>query len=298
MHRSVFALPLLLACAGGTSSRNTPVPGPSPYAAREGDTVLVLMHRVRPDKRADYERFMTDVWYPRARKYGARQPGFGAALNRRWRLVGTDPGQGDSLYTYMFLYPPYEPIDGASEMWRQIGVPEEQIAQDSSTQNSLVEIFDGFAAVRREYAGPGSASADAAPRPGDKNSEEQTIRGLEATWRAALSAKDTAAVRRFYADGAYYLPDWSTGYSGPDAITDRWAGEFSGGEFHLEREPKTVEVAGAGDMAYEVGTYRVSWNKPDRGDSGGGTGNYVTVWKKVAGEWKTAAYIWNQDARR
>ena len=30
----------------------------------------------------------------------------------------------------------------------------------------------------------------------------------------------------------------------------------------LEREPKRIEVADAGDMAYEVGTYEVSWEEP------------------------------------
>lgn len=32
--------------------------------------------------------------------------------------------------------------------------------------------------------------------------------------------------------------------------------EFSGRKFELEREPKKVEVADAGDMAYEVGSYK------------------------------------------
>jgi ketosteroid isomerase-like protein len=105
-------------------------------------------------------------------------------------------------------------------------------------------------------------------------------------------AKDTAAIERFYADGGHYLPQWSDGYVGPDAIRERWAGEISGGDFTLEREPMTIEVAQAGDMAYEVGTYKVAWTKPTQGQSGGGTGNYVAVWKKVGSEWKTAAYIW------
>ena len=48
-------------------------------------------------------------------------------------------------------------------------------------------------------------------------------------------------------------------------------------------------------MAYEVGTYRVAWSK--QGESGGGTGNYVTMWKKVDGQWTTGAYIWNQGER-
>ena len=128
----------------------------------------------------------------------------------------------------------------------------------------------------------------------DKQAEEQKIRGLEKRWRDALSAKDSAAVGRFYAEGGYYLPQGSNGYEGPDKIRSRWTGEFTGGKFDLERDPKKIEVADAGDMAYEVGSYKVSWDKPQEHRKGQGSGNYVTVWKKENGEWKTAAYIWNR----
>jgi uncharacterized protein (TIGR02246 family) len=132
----------------------------------------------------------------------------------------------------------------------------------------------------------------------DKQAEEQAIRALEQRWREALTAKDSAAVGRFYAEGGFYLPQGSSGYEGPEKIGARWAEEFSGGKFELERDPKKIEVADAGDMAYEVGTYKVSWDKPRGRGKGKGAGNYVTVWKKEGGEWKTAAYIWNRGEEK
>ncbi len=141
----------------------------------------------------------------------------------------------------------------------------------------------------RDTVGAGAASSV------DKQAEEQKIRGLEQRWREALQAKDSAAVGRFYAQGGFYLPQGSNGYEGPESIRSRWAGEFGGRKFDLTREPRKVEVADAGDMAYEVGTYQVSWDKPQKGQ---GAGNYVTVWKKENGEWKTAAYIWNRGEER
>jgi hypothetical protein len=152
MRRLALTLPLLLACARSTTISDANVSAGPAYAAREGDTVVVLMHKVRPDRRAEYERFMTEVWFPRAQKFGAKHPEFGAALARRWRLVGTEPAESDSLFTYMFLYPGLEVGGGASKMWRQIGVPEDQIARDSTAQSALIERMDGFAAVRREYS--------------------------------------------------------------------------------------------------------------------------------------------------
>jgi uncharacterized protein (TIGR02246 family) len=146
-------------------------------------------------------------------------------------------------------------------------------------------------AAVRDTTGVGPAGAV------DKQAEEQQIRGLERRWREALAAKDSAAVGQFYAEDGFYLPQGSNGYEGPEKIRARWAGEFSGGKFDLEREPKKIEVSGAGDMAYEVGTYKVSWDKPGEHRKGQGAGNYVTVWMKRDGEWKTAAYIWNRSER-
>jgi uncharacterized protein (TIGR02246 family) len=124
--------------------------------------------------------------------------------------------------------------------------------------------------------------------------EEEKIHSLEQRWRQAIAAKDSAAVGGFYAEDGFYLPQGSNGYEGPEKIRARWAGEFTGGKFELERNPKKIEVADASDMAYEVGTYKVSWDKPRENRKGQAAGNYVTVWKKENGEWRTAAYIWNR----
>jgi ketosteroid isomerase-like protein len=132
----------------------------------------------------------------------------------------------------------------------------------------------------------------------DRQAEEQKIRGLERRWREAIAAKDSTAIGGFYAREGFYLPQNSTGYQGVDQIRGRWTSEISGGKFELEREPKKIEVADAGDMAYEVGTYKVSWDKPKGQQKGQGSGNYVTVWKKENGDWKTAAYIWNRGEPR
>ena len=131
----------------------------------------------------------------------------------------------------------------------------------------------------------------------DRQAEEQKIRGLEQRWREALTAKDSAAIGGFYASEGYYLPQGSNGYEGPDKIRTRWASELAGRKFQLERDPKKIEVAQAGDMAYEVGSYKVSWDGGP-GRKGQGAGNYVTVWKKQNGDWKTAAYIWNRGEER
>ena len=130
----------------------------------------------------------------------------------------------------------------------------------------------------------------------DKQAEERAIRSQEQRWREALTAKDSAGIGQFYAEDGYYLPQGSDGYEGRREVSGRWLGERAGSLTELEREPKRIEVADAGDLAYEVGTYKVRWESKERG-RGEASGNYVTVWKKVGGDWKTAAYIWNRGAK-
>ena len=149
---------------------------------------------------------------------------------------------------------------------------------------------------RDSTAGRHTAAVEPAARV-DRQAEEQKIRGLEQRWREALTAKDSVAVGGFYASDGFYLPQGSNGYEGPDKIRNRWASEFGGRKFQLERDPKKIEIADGGDMAYEVGSYKVSWDGGP-GRKGQGAGNYVTVWRKENGDWKTAAYIWNRGEER
>lgn len=46
----------------------------------------------------------------------------------------------------------------------------------------------------------------------------------------------------------------------------------------------------AGDLAAERGTYQASWTGP-KGKKIEDRGNYVTVWKKVDGQWKVLSDI-------
>ena len=130
----------------------------------------------------------------------------------------------------------------------------------------------------------------------DKQAEERAIRGQEQRWQESLRAGDSAGIGGFYTDDGYYLPQDSDGYAGATSVSARWLGERRFGLTDLAREPKRIEVANSGDIAYEVGTYKVKWNSKERGP-GEAAGNYVTVWKKVGGEWKTAAYIWNRGEK-
>ncbi|MDH5201060.1 MAG: DUF4440 domain-containing protein [Candidatus Bathyarchaeota archaeon] len=61
------------------------------------------------------------------------------------------------------------------------------------------------------------------------------------------------------------------------------------------RGPDTIEVAASGDIAYDIGRYVIV----NRGPEGPvkQKGRYITVYKKVDGQWKFAGQAWNDVAR-
>jgi ketosteroid isomerase-like protein len=76
---------------------------------------------------------------------------------------------------------------------------------------------------------------------------------------------------------------------GREAIARMWQAVIDSGVKGVTLT--TLEVEAAGDIACEVGTYRLT------GD--GGTvldaGKYVVVWKKEDGAWKLHRDIWNSS---
>ena len=136
--------------------------------------------------------------------------------------------------------------------------------------------------------------AGAAPSLGaDLAAEEQRIRELDAAWVAAVAAKDAKATAAFYADDGRIMPQNAPGAEGLDAVGEVWSGLFRLKDFALTFEPTHIAVAEAGDIAYDIGTYSLAFTS-DQGPVQD-LGKYVVVWKKVNGEWKVAADIFNSN---
>ncbi len=127
----------------------------------------------------------------------------------------------------------------------------------------------------------------------DRHSEEQEIRSLIRQWVEAVGRKNPADIAKFYAaDGRFLVPNAPIS-EGHDKIAAMWSVLLQLPNVALSFGPTLVEVAEAGDMAYDLGTYSLSYDGPsgrvaDRG-------KYVVVWKKVGAAWKAAADILNSD---
>ena len=57
--------------------------------------------------------------------------------------------------------------------------------------------------------------------------------------------------------------------------------------------PEQIIVSTSGDLALDRGTYKLA--VAPKGTAQTDTGKYVVVWRKVGGEWKAAADIFNSD---
>ena len=112
--------------------------------------------------------------------------------------------------------------------------------------------------------------------------DEEAVRATSARWLEYSKARDASGVASLFAtDGSVYWEDRPP-TSGPEAIEAFMSRQFTenpSGEGSFA--PDRVDVAASGDLAVEQGTY----------ESPSDAGRYVTVYRKVGGEWKVAADV-------
>ena len=96
MLPAMLAVVLALAAA-------VPLSAQSRYT-QPGDSVLIIVHRVRSDSRSQYDSLMQNVWAPAARRAGEKYPAYGKAFAERRRYVPTEMAR-DSTYPYVYIYP-------------------------------------------------------------------------------------------------------------------------------------------------------------------------------------------------
>jgi len=121
------------------------------------------------------------------------------------------------------------------------------------------------------------------------------IRKIDKQWVAAVAKKDPKAIAQFYTTDGAILPPGAPIAQGRAAIANVWKGFVGLKDFSLTFAPTKINVAKAGDMAYDLGTYALSFTS-DKGPVQE-KGKYVVVWKKVGTTWKVAADIFNNNGQ-
>lgn len=126
-------------------------------------------------------------------------------------------------------------------------------------------------------------------------SDEQTIREIDAAWSQALRNKDLDHVMFNYAEDASLLPPDEPIVVGRAQIREWFAKRVILPGYAATFSPTTVRVSESRDIAYELGTFRVSLD-----DAAGKpvlhVGKHLVTWEKRDGRWQVTAESINRDS--
>ena len=144
----------------------------------------------------------------------------------------------------------------------------------------------------REKPANGGAEVNSAAAV-DTAADEQAIRANVDHWLQLVKAKDAPGIAKMYSeDGAVMPPNAPIG-KGSAAIQQTWASMMGTPGFDLTFAPEQIVISSSGDMALDRGTYALKVAPAGKPQTD--TGKYVVVWRKIGGEWKAVADIFNSD---
>jgi uncharacterized protein (TIGR02246 family) len=111
-------------------------------------------------------------------------------------------------------------------------------------------------------------------------------------WMQAIRDGDLEAILDIYAEDATYMPPGKPAFSGKQALREIWGSYLQREEFVAHYAP-TIHISEAGDMAYDIGRYRITMKNDGR--SVAFEEKYVVVWKLIAQRWKAVVDMDNDN---
>lgn len=121
-----------------------------------------------------------------------------------------------------------------------------------------------------------------------------SIAELDERFRQSILEGDWATFAGLYADSAVLMPPNATAVIGRQAIVD-W---FSRPGLQISAfTAASASIEGTEDLAYNRGTYSLTFVPPGTADPMTEKGKYLWIVRKGAdGVWRISADIWNSDA--
>ncbi len=134
----------------------------------------------------------------------------------------------------------------------------------------------------RVAASPGGSVSSA-------SSDDAAIRALAARWQKAVLDRDPDVQASMFADDGVSYHDGQEPLVGPTAIR-AWEARSraSHPKATITSATDAIRIAAAGDMAVQTGEGRLTSLGADGEDHAIHRQRFVTVWKKVDGQWKVA----------
>jgi uncharacterized protein (TIGR02246 family) len=118
--------------------------------------------------------------------------------------------------------------------------------------------------------------------------QKAQIEAVNAKWMELFNKGDFEELAQLYTVDAIAFPPGSTMVRGKAAIGTMWKGMA---EQVSNPKVTTLEVKRLGPAtAREIGTFSLTTKGPSPKEV---SGKYLVVWERVRGQWKLAAYIWN-----
>ena len=127
----------------------------------------------------------------------------------------------------------------------------------------------------------------------DSAADESAIRGINERWLELIRNKDSAGIAQLYAEDGAALPPNEKAAVGRQAIGEWWNRSMQMPGYELTFQTDQLVLSKSGDMALDRGTYRFAATPAQGAISD--SGKFVVVWRKIGGEWKVAADIFNSD---
>lgn len=140
----------------------------------------------------------------------------------------------------------------------------------------------------------GCAAPPAAPPAVDVAAITAEIHHADEGFMAAVAARDTMALRNYYAADARLLAPNMARADGIEALMAGWRGFLATPGLEMTGESKDVIVSQAGDLAIDLGTYHMKFAGP-KGAMIEDRGKYLTVFRKTDAGWKSIVDTYNSD---
>ncbi len=122
----------------------------------------------------------------------------------------------------------------------------------------------------------------------DLAAEAQAVRDRSAAWLQMAQSRDAAGIANsVYAANAVTLFDGNISHGAAEIQARMEAENAATPSSSIVWSTTDVQVAGSGDLAYELGTF--TFDADGAGEGAATSGEFVTVWTKSDGSWRAVA---------
>ncbi len=129
--------------------------------------------------------------------------------------------------------------------------------------------------------------------PVDLVAEEAAIRQLTTDWFAAETRRDMEASLSYLAPDAVIQSEGAPTIIGVSAMRALYEEFFQAPFTDVVMEPRTVVVAASGDLAYDIGPWKMVFASPEGQTEA--PGKSTIIWRKVEGQWKAVVMSFSMD---